>query len=217
LKTKNYLSNHKNIETMKTTIFTIAILFTLVFGVSRATYAANENKEEVSTILTEVNQINQIEVHGNVELYLSEGSTEQVKVYNKYYAESAFVQDENGVLRVSNYSTQKLVVWVTAKDLRNMYVYDGAVVKSFGKLSFIDLDVKLFDHALAQLNLDTYSTTVTLNNHSRADIDGFTTEAVLRYNIGAYLNQSELVAEHVTEERTFEHRFHRHPSEFAAL
>ena len=58
----------------------IAAVFTLILGVSKATYASTE---EVSTILTEVTSISQIEVHGNVELYLSEGSTEQVKVYNK--------------------------------------------------------------------------------------------------------------------------------------
>jgi hypothetical protein len=164
-----------------------------------------------------VNEISQIELHGNVELYLSNGLTDQVKVYNKYYAESALVQEENGVLRVSNYSNQKLIVWVTAKDLRNMYVYDSATVKSFGKLSFIDLDVKLFDHASAQLNLDTYSVAITLNNYSKADIDGSTSEAQIRYNVGSYLNTSNLTAAYETEERTFEHHFHRQPSEFAAL
>src|SRR6202012_3874085 len=136
---------------MKTTILTIAIVLVAVFGISKSTYAATSGNEEAIT-LTDVNSINKIEVHGNVELYLSDGTTDKVKVYNHYYAERALVQDVNGVLRISSYGAQKLVVWVTVSDLRNLSVYDNAEVKSFGKLSSIDLDVKLYDRALAQLN-----------------------------------------------------------------
>lgn len=202
---------------MKTTILTITTLVVLTFGFSKSTYAENGSKEETATILNEESNIAQIELHGNVELYLSNSSTDQVKVYNEYYAESAFVQNENGVLRISNYSDKKLIVWVTAKDIRNVSAFDDAAVKSFGKLSFIDLDVKLFDHASAQLDLDTYVAAITLNNHSKADIQGSTNEAQIHYNVSSYLNKSNLVANYLTEERTFEHHFHRHPSEFASL
>jgi Putative auto-transporter adhesin, head GIN domain len=202
---------------MKTTILTIVTLVILTFGFDKAIYAANGSKEEVATILNEVSNIAQIEIHGNVELYLSNGPADQVKVYNEYYAESAFVQNENGVLRVSNYSDKKLIVWVTAKDIRDVSAFDDASVKSFGTLSFIDLDVKLFDHASAQLDLDTYAAAITLNNHSKADIQGATSEAELHYNVASFLNKSNLVANYVTEERTFEHHFHRHASEFASL
>jgi len=202
---------------MRTTILTIAILVILTLGFSKATFAANGSKEKIATILNEASNIDQIEVHGNVELYLSNGPEDQVKVYNEYYAESAFVQNENGVLRISNYADKKLIVWVTAKDIRNVSAFDDAAVKSFGTLSFIDLDVKLFDHASAQLDLDTFATAVTLNNHSKANIEGSTSEAQLHYNVASFLNKSNLVADYVTEERTFEHHFHRHPSEFASL
>src|ERR1700761_6677246 len=120
---------------MKTLKLTIATCLIAILGFSKSTFAANTNNELASTTLTNVSAINKIEVHGNVELFVSDGSADQVKVYNKYYAESAMVQDEKGVLRISSYAAQKLIVWVTASDLRNLSVYDNAEVKSFGKLS----------------------------------------------------------------------------------
>jgi Putative auto-transporter adhesin, head GIN domain len=197
---------------MKTTILTIAILLVTVFGISQSTYAAAKNNEEAIT-LTDVNSINKIEVHGNVELYLSDGTTDKVKVYNNYYAESALVQNVNGVLRISSYTTQKLVVWVTVSDLRNLSVYDNAEVKSFGKLSSIDLGVQLYDRALAQLNLDTYQTSISLNGRAEADLSGAITEGELHYDRSASLNTNNLVATNLIKTMNFYH----HGSELASL
>src|SRR5260221_6254843 len=157
---------------MKTTILTIAVLVATVFGISQSAFAKSVNKEEVSTIVTSVTSINKIEVHGNVELYLTSGTADQVKVYNRYYAENALVQDENGVLRIASYSAQKLVVWVTASDLRKLEVYDNAEVKSFGKLSAIDLDVNLYNNASAQLDVNIYSLNMILSDRTKADLFG---------------------------------------------
>jgi hypothetical protein len=184
---------------MKTTILTIAIALSTVLGISQPASAATGSKEEVSTLLTGVNKINQIEVHGNVELYLSDGTADQVKVYNSYYSESALVQDENGVLRISSYSAKKLVVWVTASELSKLEVYDNAQVKSFGKISSIDLDVKLFNDASAQLDMDTYTATITLYNRSKADLSGNVTEADLRYDRSSFLNVTNFAATHLVK------------------
>src|ERR1700733_449228 len=87
LKTTNKHTQLKNIKTMKKTILTAAIALITVFGISRSTYAATTGNQEVSTMLTNVSSISEIEVHGNVQLYLTTGNTDQVKVYNDYYAE----------------------------------------------------------------------------------------------------------------------------------
>ncbi|MGZ3750364.1 MAG: GIN domain-containing protein [Mucilaginibacter sp.] len=182
---------------MKKTILTIAILLATVFGISQSSFAATSH-EEVTT-LNEVGNINKIEIHGNVELYVSDGTTDEVKVYNHYYAESALVQDQNGVLRISSYSTQKLVVWVKVSDLRDIAIYDDAEVKSFGKLSAIDLDVKLYNNASARLNMDAYSANVTLNGHAKADLTGELVEGSVSYDKSSYLNTTNLVASHLVE------------------
>ncbi len=179
---------------MKTTILTIAILLTAVLGINQSTFAASFNSNEVSTILPVTSPISKIEVHGNVELYVSSGNTNQVKVYNTYYAENALIQDDKGLLRISSYNEQKLIVWVTVTDLRNLEVYDTASVKSFGKLSAIDLDVKLYNNAFANLDLDAYHAEITLSDHAKANVSGDIQEGNMKYDLSASLNTSDLVS-----------------------
>ena len=106
---------------MKTKFLSFVAIAAIVTGVSSTSIAAVKgntaaaNNSEVSTVLTNVNKINKIEVRGNVEVFVSDGSADQVKVYNRYYSESALVQNQNGVLRISSFSAQKLIVWVTAE------------------------------------------------------------------------------------------------------
>jgi hypothetical protein len=187
---------------MKTLILTIAILFATLLGISQATYAASNNNTEASTTLIAVNNISEIELHGNIELYLSDG-TDQVKVYNKYYSDNAFIQDQNGVLRITSYNTQKLKVWVTASQLQKLSIYDNAEVRSFGKFSAIDLDVKLYNNASAKLNIEAYAASITLNDSAKADLTGDITEASLKYDQSSFLNHSALNASHLTKTENF--------------
>ena len=182
---------------MKTAILTLAIALSTVFGISKSASAASQ-KEEV-TSLTEVTRISKIEVHGNVELYISDGNKDQAKVYNHYYAENALVQDQDGILRITSYSAQKLVVWVTVSDLREISAYDNAAIKSFGKISALDIAVKLHDQALAQLNIDAYEAHVSLSGKSKADLSGSIEQGSVQYDRSAYLNVSNLAATNVSK------------------
>jgi hypothetical protein len=184
---------------MKTQFLTIATIFTLALGTVSSTYASvKTDKDENSTILKDVSNINKIEIHGNVELYISDGSADQVKVYNKYYKESALVQSQDGVLRISSYADQKLVVWVTANDLRAITAYDNAEVKSFGNLSKINLDVTLNNTASAKLNLDAYKANITVNDRAKADLTGNVTDYNLVQEKSASVNHTNLAAENVS-------------------
>jgi hypothetical protein len=194
----NYLNNKK----MKTSILTIAILFATIFGFSQSTYAASRNIEE-STILTDLSTINEIEIHGNVELYVSTGTADQVKVYNKYYSDNALIQDNKGVLRISSYSAQKLKVWVTANQLQKLSIFDNAVVKSFGKLSSIDLDVKLFNNASAYLNIDAFAASISLNDTAKASLTGDITEGSLQYTQSSFLSTATLNVMHLIKTENF--------------
>jgi len=185
---------------MKTKVFTLIAIAALAFGTVNFTNAATVKiNKEVSTTLTSVSKINNIEVRGNVEVFVSDGSADAVKVYNRYYAENAVVQNVNGTLRISSYNAQKLVVWVTAKDLRGISAYDNSVVKSFGKLAEIGLDVALYDNSSAQLDLDAYTANINVNDHARADLTGNVSECDLKYTNITTVNQSQLAAEHLTK------------------
>ena len=190
---------------MKTRILSFVTIAAIVLGVSSTTFAGTKdgasakNNNEVSTVLTNVSKINKIEVRGNVELYVSDGSSDQVKVYNRYYSESALVQNQKGVLRISSYSDQKLVVWVTAEQLSAITAYDNAEVRSFGKLSPIAMDVVLHDNSYAKLDLNGYSANITLNNRAKADLVGDVTECNLKYNQSATVNSTNFAAARLTK------------------
>jgi hypothetical protein len=188
------LLDNQNINIMKTTLLTIAASLVLVAGLSNSTFASTKNTQVVATVLTDVSNINKIEVRGNVEVYVSAGETDQVKVYNKYYASSALVQSAKGVLRITSYTKEKLVVWVTANDLRAISAYDNAEVKSFGKLSAIDLDVNLHNNATAKLNLDTYNTNVNVSNNAKIELAGTTQVYNLNHNLQSSVNNNNFVA-----------------------
>lgn len=183
---------------MKTSILILAIALVTVLGISQSALAGDKEHEAV-TVLTEISNISKIEVHGNVELYLSDGATDNVKVYNKYYSENALVQNQNGVLKISSYKAEKLVVWVTVNNLFNLSVYDDAQVKSFGKLSALELNVNLYNNASAQLNLDAYAVDVKLNDRAKADLEGTTDEAELTCDYTAFLNISNLNSDHMVK------------------
>jgi len=187
---------------MKTQIITLFTALVLSAGIASTSNAEVAPKKQNVTVLTDISAISKIEVRGNVELYISDGSADQVKVYNKYYAESALVKSRNGVLSIASYKAEKLVVWVTAADLRSVSVYDNAEVKSFGDLSKIEFAVDLHDNASAKLNLDAYSANVTLGDNATADLSGKVEHFSLVHSIGSTINNYNLAAVHITESKT---------------
>jgi hypothetical protein len=185
---------------MKKTILSIFTLIVVAFGITNLTYAAPINNSAV-TILTDITNINKIEVRGNVTLYISDASTDQVKVYNKYYSESALVQNKNGVLNIASYGAEKLVVWVSANDLRSVSAYDNAEIKSFGSLSKIEFSVDLHDNASAKLNIDAFNASVAVNDHAKADLSGSANDFSLSHNYAASVNKFNFSAVHFTENK----------------
>jgi hypothetical protein len=188
---------------MKTQIITIVTAVVLGLTAVNTTYAATAKNDNngAYTVLTDISAINKIEVHGNVELYVSDASADQVKVYNQYYSESALVQSKNGVLRITSYKNEKLVVWVSANDLRSISAYDNSTVKSFGNISKIEFNVDLHDNASAKLNLDTFSANVTVTDHAKADLKGSATELNLNHNISSSINSSNFAITHLFENK----------------
>jgi hypothetical protein len=202
---------------MKTTILTIAIAVSTLLGISQTTFAATRSSQPVSTQLTDVTNISEIEVRGNVQLYLSDGNTDKVKVYNNYYSENALVQDQNGVLRITSYGTEKLVVWVTVSQLAKLSAFDNVEVKTFGKLSSLDLEVKLFNNASAKMNVDAFTANISLDGRAKADLSGTVTEGKIQYARSSSLNTTQLVASHLVETVKLHKLDCVRPTEFAAL
>jgi hypothetical protein len=202
-----YLNEQKilplNIKKMKTTILTTAIILATAFGISQPGFALSHHTG-VSAIVSPVNKISKIEIHGNVELYVSDGCSDHIKVYNNDYKGAAIAADQNGVLKISSNSSEKLVVWVTASDLSDISAYDNAEIKSFGALSSIDLDINLYNNASASLSMDVFHVNITLNDHTRARLAGIINEVELRHDITASVDTSALASEHVTDKENLD-------------
>jgi hypothetical protein len=189
---------------MKTRNFSFAAIAAIVLGIGTTSIAANrigataDKDKEVSTVLTASSKISRIEVRGNVEVYISDDEKDQITVYNHYYSQNALVQDENGVLRISSYSPEKLVVWVKASELASISAYDNAQVESFGKISSIQMDVALYDNAYAKLDIEGYSVKFNIDDHAKADLAGNFTDCSLDYYRSATVNSTKLTAAHLT-------------------
>jgi hypothetical protein len=179
---------------MKTQLLTLITLVTLTVSTSNIVNAATTADDKNAIVLTDATNtnINKIEVRGNVELYLSDGTTNEVKVYNKYYSESALVQNHNGVLRISSYKNEKLIVWITVNDLRSITAYDNAEIKSFGKLSAINMDVNLYGNASAKLDVNMFTANINVNDRAKADVKGDITNCYLTHDRSATVNSAAL-------------------------
>jgi len=202
---------------MKKKILTAAIAISSLLGISKTTYAKNLNNAEVTTVLNDASTFSEIEVHGNVQVYLTSGTTNKVKVYDNYYAKDALVQSDNGVLRITSYTTHKLVVWVTVNDLSKLSVFDNAEVKSFGKLSAIDINVDLHNQALVQLDMDAYSASFKLTGRAKADLSGSVEYATLQHARSSYLNISEFTATNLVQKVKVRPVADQQPAELASL
>jgi hypothetical protein len=197
--------DNQNNKTMKTKVFSLIAIAALAFGTVNISKAADgktgNNNAEVSTTLTEVHNVNKIEIRGNVEVFVSNGNDEKVKVYNHYYAEDAFVQNQNGTLKIASYGSEKLVVWVTVNDVHDINVYDNAEVRSFGKLSALELNVNLHDNAIANLNVESSNANFNIDGKAKANLAGEVDQCQLNYAAAATVNQSQLKAEHISQNR----------------
>lgn len=178
---------------MKTKILTLITLVTLTIATTSATFANSTNNDN-TTVLTNIDRINSIEAHGNVEIYITSGDKDGVKVFDSYYNQNALVQNENGVLRVASYKAEKLVVEVTVTDLRAITAFDNAIVKSYGRLSLLELEVELNGNAGAELKIEALAAKFTINDRARADISGAIDDYQLNYSRSSTVNRTYLSA-----------------------
>jgi hypothetical protein len=180
-------------------LFLTAIMI-IALSTTQSTYA-NTTKDDAFTILEDVGIIRNIEVHGNVELFVTDASADQIKVYNKYYAENALIQNRDGVLRISSYSNEKLVIWIKAADLRSVSLFDNAQISSFGTLSKIEFKIDLHNNAQANLNLDAFKLIVYVEDNAKANINGNTEELTLNRATDKSVTLSNLAVIHLYENK----------------
>ncbi|MEJ5962326.1 GIN domain-containing protein [Pedobacter immunditicola] len=143
---------------------------TVILGSSIAAKAANG--ENNTAIIGSVKKINKIAVSGNVEVILIQDVADQVKVYNDYYANNALIQEKDGLLRISSFSRDKLIVEVHVKNLTAIELEDKSSVKTYGSFYLLGLDIALRDQAKADMNINTTQLTVNVGNDAQLSLAG---------------------------------------------
>ncbi len=171
-----------------------AIVIAAIIIITQTAFAADEN----GNVVKSAKGFNKIEVRGNIEVYLMDGDVNSVTTFNNSYGEHVFVQDQNNTLSLSAYTTQALVVYVTAADLRNVSVYDDAVVRSGKSFSSIELEINLYNHATAQLNLQAYNAAINVNDHAKVTLSGNITNCAMQVKKSSSVNSINLVAGNIT-------------------
>ena len=156
-------------RTKFTTVLTGIVAIILLTITTQKSVAAESNQV---TRLTEIKNISKVTATGNVEVFLSQGATEGVTVYNKYYSENALVQLEDGELRITSYGTEKLQVWVQVDRLSSIEANGTAKIRSLNKISALDLSVTLNDSSTAVLNTETITSDAQVNGSSSLSLRG---------------------------------------------
>ncbi len=167
---------------MKTSIKNLSAVVLSVITISTSAFATegvNNNAKKSAnakavTILNEVKNINKIVATGNVEVYLVQAPTESVKVYDSYYSKNALVQQKDGVLRISSFEKEPLAVTVYVRNISSIEASDNAVVKTYGKVNFLSLDVLLKDKAAAEIDAKTVNLFTSVKDQASLKLSGST-------------------------------------------
>lgn len=157
---------------MKTSIKTLiaAVLTTVVL--TSSAFASSDVQNNTITVLDQVKNISKLEVSGNVKILLVQSQIESVKVYDSYYSKNALVQQQNGVLRISSFEDQPLTVAVYVRNLSSVKLTDNATIKTYGKISFLSLDVILKDKASADIDAATVSLNTSVSDNATLTLSG---------------------------------------------
>ena len=163
-------------KTLKTKLF--ASLYVALFILIILSGTKKVNAAENAPVVTELKDkaiISKIYVKGNVEVFITQGEEQSIKVYDNYYGKNALTQVENdGTLRISSHSEKKLSVWVTVENLKSIEAHDQAVVYSVNEIIALELQVTLTNSALAHLEIDTYELNTKISDSSKLVLVGRT-------------------------------------------
>lgn len=183
---------------MKTSIKTLfAAALTLVVLTSSA-FASSDVKSNNFTVLNQVKNITKLEVKGNVDMILVQASTESVKVNDSYYSKNALVQEKDGVLRISSFEKERLTVTVYVRNLASIEAADNATVNTFGKMSFLSLDVILKDKATANIDATTINLYTSIKDNASLILSGATTEHYAILGSQAKMSMEQFTADSTT-------------------
>ncbi|HEY0897486.1 MAG TPA: DUF2807 domain-containing protein [Sphingobacteriaceae bacterium] len=185
---------------MKTTIgilskALIPVLVLIIFTGSRKPAKAAEINTSRTTILADIRGISRIEVSGNVELLLNQAVKEQVDLYGKRDSRKRNIRFEDGVLQIHSQDEERITVVVGVNNLQSVDASGKAVVRSLNRLSSIDLDICLKDHARGSVDAEALNFTAILEGSAQMDLTGQAENQTIRMSEASQLEAPEFEAQ----------------------
>lgn len=150
----------------------LTVLAFVVIFISSSRKVKAADKTVVITEFKDVKHINKIVVMGNVEVFITQGTEENLKVYDNYYSKNALVQWEAGELRISSFENKKLSVSITVNNLSSIEASGDAIVRTMDEISAIDLNIQLKDNATAQIEAKAVNISSSLAGGSKLELSG---------------------------------------------
>jgi hypothetical protein len=160
-------------KNLKKGILAIGILAMFTTVLATTPLYANDNNKTLTTI-NQSQQISKMVVKGNVEVFITQGNSNSVKVYDNYYSENAYIQNDDATLRITSYGDKTLSVWVTVADLSEIEASDYAQVYTNNTINALDLKLTLNNHAVAKMAINSYKLTTKIAGNANLELTGKT-------------------------------------------
>jgi hypothetical protein len=160
-------------KNLKKGILAIGILAIFTTVLATTPLYANDNNKTLTTI-NQSQQISKMVVKGNVEVFITQGNSNSVKVYDNYYSENAYIQNDDATLRITSYGDKTLSVWVTVADLSEIEASDYAQVYTNNTINALDLKLTLNNHAVAKMAINSYKLTTKIAGNANLELTGKT-------------------------------------------
>jgi len=160
-------------KNLKKGILAIGILAMFTTVLATTPLYSNDNNKTLTTI-NQSQQISKMVVKGNVEVFIMQGNSNSVKVYDNYYSENAYIQNDDATLRITSYGDKTLSVWVTVADLSEIEASDYAQVYTNNTINALDLKLTLNNHAVAKMAINSYKLTTKIAGNANLELTGKT-------------------------------------------
>ncbi len=179
----------------------ISLLF--LTGLS-AFVRAQQTINDPNAIKKEISSFHGIDVATGIELFLSQGTTEEVAVsaVNTEYRDRIVVEVVNGILKIHYDSKLKAInkkkesknlkAYVSYKQLDELHANTGVLVKIQGVLKTAVLDVKVNTGAQVNGEVDIKSLTVKQNTGSQVNLSGKAEKLEVHGDTGSKLKGEEM-------------------------
>jgi hypothetical protein len=161
-------------KNLKKGILAIGMLAMFTTGLATTTAYANNNNSKMLTTINQSQEISKMVVKGNVEVFITQGKVNSVKVFDNYYSENAYIQNDGSVLRITSYGDRTLSVWVTVSELSEIEASDYAQVYTINTINALDMKVTLNNHAKAKIDIISYKLTTKIAGDANLELVGKT-------------------------------------------